>query len=71
MFEGKNVLVTGSARNTGLGIAKVFGNYGATVFINGQSAERVDQVVQTLNREAMPTASDTCRLQRMLLARKT
>lgn len=52
MFQGKNVLVTGSARNTGLGIAKVFGSYGATVFINGQSAERVAQVVETLNRNS-------------------
>ena len=52
MFEGKSVLVTGSARNTGLGIAKVFGNYGATVFVHGQSAERVEKVVETLNREA-------------------
>ena len=52
MFRGKNVLVTGSARNTGLGIAKVFGSYGATVFINGQSSERVEKVVQALNEGA-------------------
>ena len=52
MFHGKSVLVTGSARNTGLGIAKVFGAYGATVFIHGQSAERVGQVVETLNDSA-------------------
>ena len=65
MFEGKNVLVTGSARNTGLGIAKVFGSYGATVFVHGRSAEQVEKVVQTLNREAnadgeryLPVAAD-------------
>jgi 3-oxoacyl-[acyl-carrier protein] reductase len=52
MFHGKNVLVTGSARNTGLGIAKVFGSYGATVFINGTSPDRVEQTVQTLNQDA-------------------
>lgn len=52
MFHGKNVLVTGSARNTGYGIAKVFGTYGATVFINGQSAERVERAVEALDREA-------------------
>ncbi len=52
MFHGKNVLVTGSARNTGLGIAKVFGRNGATVFINGTSADRVQQTVDALNRDA-------------------
>lgn len=52
VFENKSVLVTGSECNTGLGIAKVFGNYGATVFINGLSEERVNQVVQTLNQNA-------------------
>ena len=55
MFAGKNVLVTGSARNTGVGIAKVFGSYGATVFINGRSAEKVEQVVKQLNDEANTT----------------
>ena len=65
MFEGKNVLVTGSARNTGLGIAKVFGSYGATVFVHGRSAEQVEKVVETLNRGAategeryLPVAAD-------------
>lgn len=52
MFEGKNVLVTGSTRNTGLGIAQVFGQYGATVVIHGRSAEQAEQVADTLNREA-------------------
>ena len=65
MFEGKSVLVTGSARNTGLGIAKVFGNYGATVFVHGRSVEQVEKVVETLNRGAaaegeryLPVAAD-------------
>lgn len=65
MFEGKNVLVTGSARNTGLGIARVFGRYGATVFVHGRSAEQVEQVVESLNRDAsvegeryLPVAAD-------------
>ncbi len=52
MFTGKNVLVTGSARNTGLGIAKVFGGYGATVFVHGRTAAQVEKVAETLNREA-------------------
>lgn len=65
MFHGKSVLVTGSARNTGLGIAKVFGNYGATVFVHGRSAEQVEQLAQTLNRDSreakgkyLPVAAD-------------
>jgi NAD(P)-dependent dehydrogenase (short-subunit alcohol dehydrogenase family) len=68
MFEGQNVLVTGSARNVGLGIAKVFGSYDATVFINGESLEKVEQTVETLNREAnvdipryLPAAADVTR----------
>ncbi len=68
MFEGKNVLITGSARNVGLGIAKVFGGYGATVFINNESAEQVDQAVETLNRDEntagqryLPAAADVTR----------
>jgi len=52
MFAGKNVLVTGSARNTGLGIAQVFAGYGATVFVHGRSAEQVAVLVETLHRDA-------------------
>jgi NAD(P)-dependent dehydrogenase (short-subunit alcohol dehydrogenase family) len=52
MFEGKAVLVTGSTRNTGVGIAQVFGGQGATVFIHGRSAQQAEQVAQTLNRES-------------------
>lgn len=65
MFHGKSVLVTGSARNTGLGIARVFGNYGATVFVHGRAAEQVTTLVQTLNRDSdeaggrfLPVAAD-------------
>jgi NAD(P)-dependent dehydrogenase (short-subunit alcohol dehydrogenase family) len=65
MFEGKNALVTGSTRNTGLGIAKVFGSYGATVFVHGRSAQQVEKIAQTLNRDAsadgeryLPVAAD-------------
>ncbi len=65
MFKGKNVLVTGSARNTGLGIAKVFGSYGATVFVHGRSAEQVEEIAQALSRNAstereryLPIAAD-------------
>ncbi len=61
MFQGKNVLVTGSARNTGTGIAKVFAAYGATVFIHGRSPEQVAQVVETLHADGsryLPIAFD-------------
>lgn len=68
MFEGKSVLVTGSSRNTGLGIAKVFGSYGATVFVHGRSADQVETIVQTLNLDAsadggryLPVAADVAR----------
>ncbi len=52
MFQGKNVLVTGSARNTGLGIAKVFARYGATVFVHGRSMAQVEKVVAPLVGDA-------------------
>jgi NAD(P)-dependent dehydrogenase (short-subunit alcohol dehydrogenase family) len=65
MFEGKNVLVTGSTRNTGLGIARIFGGYGATVIVHGRVAEQVEKAVETLQREAgrghpsyLPVAAD-------------
>lgn len=65
MFEGKNVLVTGSTRNTGLGIAKVFGRYGATVFVHGRSSEQAVRAAETLNQNAsaegeryLPVAAD-------------
>jgi NAD(P)-dependent dehydrogenase (short-subunit alcohol dehydrogenase family) len=65
MFHGKSVLVTGSARNTGLGIAKVFRHYGATVFVHGRSAEQVDKLARSLNRDCgapggryLPVAAD-------------
>jgi len=68
MFAGKNVLVTGSVRNTGLGIAQVFAGYGATVFVHGRSAEQVAALVETLNQDAgaegaryFPIAADVAR----------
>jgi NAD(P)-dependent dehydrogenase (short-subunit alcohol dehydrogenase family) len=68
MFQGKNVLVTGSSRNTGVGIAKVFAGYGATVFVHGRSAEQVEKTVETLNHDSgpgggryLPIAADVAR----------
>lgn len=65
MFAGKNVLVTGSTRNTGSGIAKVFGGYGATVFVHGRSAQQAQEVAEALHDHAridgehyVPVAAD-------------
>ncbi|MHB8901914.1 MAG: SDR family NAD(P)-dependent oxidoreductase, partial [Thermoguttaceae bacterium] len=54
MFEGKSVLVTGSSRNTGLGIARVFAGYGATVFVHGREPAQVEKVTASLGAESMP-----------------
>ncbi len=65
MFAEKNVLVTGSTRNTGLGIAKVFGGYGSTVFVHGRSAQQAQESTELLNGNAsidgeryVPVAAD-------------
>ena len=61
MFAQKNVLITGSARNTGRGIAKVFADYGATVFVHGRSPEQVEKVVEELQTDGnryLPIAFD-------------
>lgn len=47
-FINKTVLVTGSSRNTGLEIASCFAAEGATVFINGSTAESVQRAVAEL-----------------------
>ncbi len=50
-FKDKVVLVTGSATNTGLGIAKAFLREGAIVWINGRSKDRVNAVIADLEKE--------------------
>jgi 3-oxoacyl-[acyl-carrier protein] reductase len=47
-FSNKVVLVTGASRNTGLGIAARFAAEGATVFVNGTTAEGVGRAVAEL-----------------------
>lgn len=50
-FLGKTVLVTGASRNTGLGIAANFSQEGATVFVNGTTAEGVRRAVAELKSQ--------------------
>lgn len=47
-FADKFVLVTGASRNTGLGIAAHFAREGATVFVNGSTAQGVRKAVEEL-----------------------
>ena len=54
-FEGKRVLVTGSSRNTGLGIAERFARAGAVVVINGRAPDGVARAAQQV-REATGAA---------------
>ncbi|HOX58534.1 MAG TPA: SDR family oxidoreductase [Candidatus Paceibacterota bacterium] len=49
-FSKKIVLVTGAARNTGVGIAAAFAAEGATVYLNSRTQEGVDQAVDALRR---------------------
>ncbi|MDR2705152.1 MAG: SDR family oxidoreductase [Planctomycetaceae bacterium] len=50
-FHNKSVLVTGSSRNTGLGIAAAFLRQGATVFLNGSNAESTAAGAKTLKSQ--------------------
>lgn len=50
-FQDKFVLVTGSSRNTGLGIAEAFLREGATVFINGSTPESTATAGETLKNK--------------------
>ncbi|OGV49745.1 MAG: hypothetical protein A2017_09590 [Lentisphaerae bacterium GWF2_44_16] len=50
-FKGKTVLVTGSSRHTGLGIARIFLNAGATVGINSGNPENVSKAIRDLKEE--------------------
>jgi NAD(P)-dependent dehydrogenase (short-subunit alcohol dehydrogenase family) len=52
-FHNKSVLVTGSSRNTGLGIAAAFLRNGATVFLNGSSIENTAAAAITLKSQGL------------------
>jgi NAD(P)-dependent dehydrogenase (short-subunit alcohol dehydrogenase family) len=54
-FQGRRVLVTGSSRNTGLGIAERFARAGAVVVINGRTPESVARAARQI-REATGAA---------------
>ncbi|MDO5580486.1 MAG: SDR family oxidoreductase [Planctomycetia bacterium] len=47
-FENKIVVITGSSRNTGLGIAEAFLKEGAKVFINGSTMESTQKGLDAL-----------------------
>ena len=52
-FKDKYVLVTGSSRNTGVDIAAKFASEGATVFVNGSTAEGVRSAVAELRKRGL------------------
>jgi NAD(P)-dependent dehydrogenase (short-subunit alcohol dehydrogenase family) len=52
-FHNKFILVTGSSRNTGLGIAAAFLRQGATVFLNGSSTESTAVAAETLKSQGL------------------
>ncbi len=56
--EKKIVLVTGSTRNTGIGIARTFLEEGCELFINGRDAKAVEKVVAAIGDHAHPAPCD-------------
>jgi NADP-dependent 3-hydroxy acid dehydrogenase YdfG len=55
-LDGKIVPVTGSTAGTGFASARRFALEGASVIINGRSAQRVDASVETIRREVAGAA---------------
>jgi len=56
-LEGKVVLVTGSTRHLGFGIARALLRDGAKVYINSPSVENVARAVEELHGEGLPLAT--------------
>lgn len=52
LLKDKTALITGSTRNTGIGIAKLLAEQGAHIFINGRTRAAVDGAVQSLSKES-------------------
>jgi len=57
-FTGKTVLVTGSSRHTGMGIARAFLKSGARVGINSPNPENVAKAIQELKAEGLENTVD-------------
>jgi len=58
-LDGRRVLVTGSTRGIGLGIAEVLSAEGAVVGVHGRDLDRVNEVCQALGAEnSIPIAAD-------------
>ena len=51
-LHGKRALVTGSTAGIGYAIAELLAREGASVVVNGRTAERVEQAVQRLRASA-------------------
>lgn len=66
-FEGKRVLVTGSSRNTGYGIARRFAEEGAMVVVNGTNAETTADaarhIADAAGRSVVPAPADLSTLE--------
>ena len=58
-FTDKTVLVTGSSRHTGMGIARAFLKAGARVGINSPSAENVSKAIEELKAEGLANTVDS------------
>jgi NAD(P)-dependent dehydrogenase (short-subunit alcohol dehydrogenase family) len=51
-LSGRRALVTGSTAGIGLAIARALAQLGAEVAVNGRTAERVGQAIETLRQDA-------------------
>ncbi len=50
-FDGRTALVTGSTRGIGYAVARLLGEAGAEVIVNGRTAEAVDEALASLRKE--------------------